>query len=97
MVVAGSQFLPDAVALARLSGQGAYGVAYVYHLIAGRPGHSARTLWSKGDERLSLALIRRNAKTVFTSNLGTAASLGERGFQPVHTRVGIDLGQFPAT
>jgi glycosyltransferase involved in cell wall biosynthesis len=94
VVVAGSHFLPDAAALARLSRDGAHGVAYVYHLVADRSGLNPRTLWSKADERFSLALIRRHAKTVFTSNAGTAASLVDRGFEPVHTRVGIELDRF---
>src|SRR5262249_6543362 len=76
--------------------RGALGVSYVYHLIAERRGYSPRTLWSKGDERVALALLRRHAGVVFASNRATAATLIARGFEPVYTAVGIDIGAFLA-
>jgi glycosyltransferase involved in cell wall biosynthesis len=79
------------------SRHGALGVAYVYHLIAARSQRDARTLWSLNDERAGLALIRRHAGLVFTSNAETAAALRSRGFEPVHTDVGIDLAAFRPT
>src|SRR5205823_14632362 len=54
-----------------------------------------RTLWSKGDEQVGLALLRRFAGVVFVSNSATASSLLARGFEPVHTAVGVDVGSFP--
>jgi glycosyltransferase involved in cell wall biosynthesis len=93
VVVAGSHFLPDAAALARLTRRGAFGVVYVYHLVAGRRATDARALWSKADEAVSLRLLRRHAHLVFTSNAATAASLSDRGFTPVRTDVGIDLSR----
>jgi glycosyltransferase involved in cell wall biosynthesis len=75
--------------------RGALGVAYVYHLVAGRPGFAPRTLWSKGDERVALTLLRRQARIVFVSNSQTADLLRARGFDPVHTAVGVDVASFP--
>jgi glycosyltransferase involved in cell wall biosynthesis len=94
VVVAASHFIPDAAGLARLVSRGAFGVSYVYHLVADRRGLQPRTLWSKGDERLSLALLRRFAGVVFVSNQSTSAALAKRGFEPVHTAVGVDLSSF---
>ena len=94
VVVAASHFLPDAATLHAATRHGAHGVAYVYHLVAGRTDRSPRTLWSKTDERLSLALLRRSAGTVFSSNAETAAVLRDRGFDPVHTDVGVDVTSF---
>jgi glycosyltransferase involved in cell wall biosynthesis len=94
VVVAASHFMPDAAALATLVRRGAVGVSYVYHLVANRSGLSPRTLWSKTDERIGLALLRRFAGVVFVSNGPTASALAERGFEPVHTAVGIDLASF---
>jgi glycosyltransferase involved in cell wall biosynthesis len=51
-------------------------------------------LWSKGDERVGLALLRRFADVVFASNAPTAAALARRGFEPVRTAVGVDLASF---
>lgn len=90
VVVAGSHFLADAAALARFARRGTLGVVYVYHLVATRRGLDPRSLWSRADERVSLALLRGNADVVFTSNDETAKSLAARGFAPVHTAVGID-------
>jgi glycosyltransferase involved in cell wall biosynthesis len=95
VVVAGSHFIPDAAALATLVRRGALGVAYVYHLVAGRAGFAPRTLWSKGDERVGLAFLRRFAGVVFASNSQTADLLASCGFRPVHTAVGVDLASFP--
>ena len=94
VVVAASHFHPDAAAVARLARRGTLGVAYVYHLVAGRRGRGLRTLWSKSDERVGLALLKRFAGVVFTSNRGTEAALAARGFTPVHTAVGVDLASF---
>jgi glycosyltransferase involved in cell wall biosynthesis len=94
VVIAASHFLPDAATVHAAVRHGAHGVAYVYHLVAGRTDRSPRTLWSKADERLSLALLRRSAGTVFTSNAETAAVLRNDGFDPIHTDVGIDLQSF---
>jgi glycosyltransferase involved in cell wall biosynthesis len=94
VVVTASHFVPDAAGLAACARRGALGVSYVYHLIAERSGYSLRTLWSKNDERVALALLRRHADVVFTSNRTTAAALGARGFEPVHTAVGIDFAAF---
>jgi glycosyltransferase involved in cell wall biosynthesis len=93
-VIAASHFLPDAATVHAAVRHGAHGVAYVYHLVAGRTDRSPRTLWSKADERLSLALLARSAGTVFTSNTETAAALRRRGFDPVHTDVGVDVASF---
>src|SRR5205823_3849993 len=95
VVVGASHFVPDAAALASLVRRGALGVSYVYHLVAGRRGVAPRTLWSKGDEQVGLALLRRFAGVVFVSNSATASSLLARGFEPVHTAVGVDVGSFP--
>jgi glycosyltransferase involved in cell wall biosynthesis len=94
-VVTASHFVPDAVALTTVVRRGALGVTYIYHLVAGRPGIAPRTLWSKGDERLALALLRRHAGIVFVSNSRTAEVLARRGFHPVHTAVGVDVASFP--
>ena len=94
VVVAASHFAPDAAALAALVRRGSLGVGYVYHLVANRQGLDPRTLWSKGDERAGLALLRRFAAVVFVSNKRTAAALASRGFDPVETRVGVDLRAF---
>jgi glycosyltransferase involved in cell wall biosynthesis len=93
-VIAASHFLPDAATVHAAVRHGAHGVAYVYHLVAGRTDRSPRTLWSKADERLSLALLRRSAGTVFSSNAETAAALRRRGFDPVHTDVGVEIASF---
>jgi glycosyltransferase involved in cell wall biosynthesis len=98
VVVGASHFTPDAAALARLVRRGALGVSYVYHLVADRRGVGPRTLWSKADERLGLALLRRFASVVFVPNKHVAATLADRGFEPVTTTVGVDLPSFrPAT
>jgi glycosyltransferase involved in cell wall biosynthesis len=94
VVLAASHFAPDAAGLARLVRRGALGVAYVYHLVAARNSLSPRTLWSKSDERLGLAILRRFAELVFVSNKPTAKALADRGFAPVHTAVGVDLSSF---
>lgn len=94
VVVAASHFTPDAVALAKLARRGAFGVAYVYHLIEDRKGLSPRTLWSKVDERLGLTLLHRAANLVFVSNTAVSDALERRGFEPVRTAVGIDLSLF---
>jgi glycosyltransferase involved in cell wall biosynthesis len=97
VVVAASHFTPDAAALAKLVRRGAVGVGYVYHQVASRAGLDPRTLWSKSDERIGLALLRRFADIVFVSNRSTGAALADRGFAPVHTAVGIELGSFRPT
>jgi glycosyltransferase involved in cell wall biosynthesis len=94
VVVAASHFSPDAAALAAVVRGGALGVSYVYHLVAERRGLSARTLWSKGDERVGLALLRRFSDVVFVSNRPTEAALARRGFTPLRTAVGVDLASF---
>jgi len=94
VVVAASHFTPDAAGLAALVRRGALGVSYVYHLVADRSGLGPRTLWSKGDERLGLALLRRFGGVVFVPNAGTAAALERRGFDPVRTAVGVDVRSF---
>jgi glycosyltransferase involved in cell wall biosynthesis len=91
VVVTASHFMPDALALGAAVRRGAYGVAYVYHLVAERHRLDARTAWSKTDERVALAVLRRYAGLVFVSNRSTADALARRGFQPVHTDVGIEL------
>jgi glycosyltransferase involved in cell wall biosynthesis len=97
VVVTASHFMPDALALSAAVRQGAYGVAYVYHLVAERRHLDARTVWSKSDERLALAALRRYAGLVFVSNRGTAASLAHRGFNLAHTDVGVDLKEYSTT
>jgi glycosyltransferase involved in cell wall biosynthesis len=101
VVVAASHFTPDAAGVAALVRRGALGVAYVYHLVGERSDLSLRTLWSKADERVGLALLRRFARVVFASNRPTAAALATRGFETVPTAVGVDLASFkqaaPAT
>jgi glycosyltransferase involved in cell wall biosynthesis len=94
VVVAASHFLPDAAAVAALVRRGAFGVAYVYHLIAERPGRGLRTLWSKSDERMGLALLRRAAGIVFASNEPTASALRARGLEPIRTGIGVDVASF---
>jgi glycosyltransferase involved in cell wall biosynthesis len=94
VALAASHFTPDAAALASLSRRGALGVGYVYHLLAARAKSDARTLWSKNDERIGLAILKRYADLLFVSNDGTGAVLSERGFHPVKTEVGIDLERF---
>jgi glycosyltransferase involved in cell wall biosynthesis len=94
VVVAASHFLPDAAAVAALVRRGAFGVAYVYHLIAERPGRSVRTIWSKGDERIGLALLRRAAGIVFASNEPTSSVLRARGLDPIPTTIGVDVSSF---
>lgn len=94
VVVAASHFAADGAAVRTASRKGALGVAYVYHLISGRTTRDARTLWSVNDERAGLALIRRHAGLVFTSNAETASELRTRGFDPVHTDVGVDVTSF---
>lgn len=94
VVVAASHFTPDAAALRALVRRGALGVGYVYHLVAGRQRRDPRTLWSKTDERVGLALLRRSAGVVFVPNATTAEELAARGFDPVRTAVGIDLASF---
>src|SRR5207248_9545800 len=74
--------------------RGGLGVAYVYHLVGERRDVRVRTLWSKGDERVGLALLRRRAGVVFVSNEPTAAALRARGFDPVRTAVGLDVSSF---
>ena len=95
VVVAASHFTPDAAALRALARTGALGVGYVYHLVAARPGHDPRTLWSKADERFALSLLRRHAGVVFASNERTARELTGRGFDPIRTAVGIDVASLP--
>jgi glycosyltransferase involved in cell wall biosynthesis len=95
VAVAASHFVPDAAAVASFARRGALGVSYVYHLVAGRRSLAPRTLWSKGDERVGLALLSRFAGVVFVSNSATATSLTARGVDPVHTAVGIDVASFP--
>ncbi|HEX9378001.1 MAG TPA: glycosyltransferase family 4 protein [Gaiellaceae bacterium] len=51
-------------------------------------------MWSKGDERVGLALFRRFASVVFASNTPTVEALVARGFSPVRTAVGVDLASF---
>jgi glycosyltransferase involved in cell wall biosynthesis len=101
VAVAASHFAADGAALRTASRGGALGVAYVYHLISTRTQRDARTLWSLNDERAGLALIRRHAGLVFTSNAETASALRSRGITPVHTDVGVDIAAFhpgdPAT
>ena len=94
VALAASHFIPDAAALAALTRRGALGVAYVYHLVAARTASDARTLWSRNDERIGLAVLKRYADVVFASNDTTAAALARRGFRPVKTDVGIDLESF---
>jgi len=69
-------------------------VAYVYHLVTQRRDVRVRTLWSKSDERVALALLRRRAGLVFASNDATATVLRARGFAPVRTAVGVDVESF---
>lgn len=94
VVVAASHFTPDAAGLAALARRGALGVSYVYHLVAERKDVSPRTLWSKGDEHVGLALLRRFADIVFVSNESTTAALAQRGFETIPTAVGVDLASF---
>jgi glycosyltransferase involved in cell wall biosynthesis len=94
VVVAASHFLPDAAAVAALVRRGAFGVAYVYHLVGARPGRSVRTIWSKADERAGLALLRRSARVVFASNEPTSSALRARGIEPVATTIGVDVSSF---
>ena len=94
VVVAASHFLPDAAAVATFVRRGAFGVGYVYHLIAERPGRNVRTLWSKNDERIGLALLRRAAGLVFASNEATSSALRARGLDPIPTTIGVDVSSF---
>jgi glycosyltransferase involved in cell wall biosynthesis len=94
VVVAASHFTPDASALAKLVRRGALGVSYVYHLVGDRAGRGPRTLWSKADERIGLTLLRRSAGAVFVPNNQVAATLAARGFDPVYTRMGVDVSSF---
>jgi glycosyltransferase involved in cell wall biosynthesis len=94
VVVAASHFTPDVAGLAAAARRGALGVSYVYHLVETRKGLRPRTLWSKGDERAGLLLLRRHAGVVFVSNDATADALSARGFDPVRTAVGVDLAAF---
>ena len=94
VVVAASHFTPDAAGLRALVRRGALGVSYVYHLVAERAGLRPRTLWSKADERVGLALLRRFAGVVFVSNDATASALSKRGFDPVRSAVGVDVASF---
>jgi glycosyltransferase involved in cell wall biosynthesis len=94
VAVAASHFLPDAAAVAALARRGTAGVAYVYHLVATRPGRSLRTIWTKTDERAGLALLRRGARVVFASNEPTAVALRARGFDPRATTIGVDVSSF---
>jgi glycosyltransferase involved in cell wall biosynthesis len=93
-VLASSHFLPDAAGLAAATRDRALGVVYVYHLIAGRAARDPRTAWSKTDERLALRVLRGRAAVVFTSNPVTERALHGRGFEPVHTSVGLDLAVY---
>jgi glycosyltransferase involved in cell wall biosynthesis len=94
-VVAGaSHFVPDAAAVSAGVRRGALGVAYVYHLVGERRDRRARTVWSKSDERVGLALLRRRADVVFVSNEPTEESLRSRGFDTVRTAVGLDVSAF---
>lgn len=97
VVVAASHFTPDAAALASFVRRGALGVSYVYHLVAEREDAGLRTLWSKADERVGLALVRHHANVVFVSNRPTSTALAERGFAPVRTAVGVDVSSFHRT
>jgi glycosyltransferase involved in cell wall biosynthesis len=97
VVVAASHFSPDAAALAASTRRGAVGIGYVYHLVQRRQRNDLRTLWSKADERIGLRLLRNRADLVFVSNRETDAALLERGFSPVRTDVGVDLGALRAT
>jgi glycosyltransferase involved in cell wall biosynthesis len=97
VVVAASHFTPDASALASSVRRGAFGVSYVYHLVAGRAGRSPRTLWSKADERVGLGLLQRFAGAVFVSNSDVAATLARRGFEPIRTAMGVDFSSFRPT
>ncbi len=94
VVVAGSHFLPDTAALTAEVRRGALGVGYVYHLVGERADRSPRSLWSKFDEQISLRLLRRHASVLFACNGETAGMLRRRGFSPIRTDVGIDLGSF---
>jgi glycosyltransferase involved in cell wall biosynthesis len=94
VVAAASHFAPDAAAVSAGVGRGALGVAYVYHLVGERRDIRLRTLWSKADERVGLALLRHRAGVVFVSNEPTAATLRARGFDPVRTAVGLDVSSF---
>ena len=94
VVVAASHFSPDAAAVHAAARYGAYGVAFVYHLVAGRSDRGLRTLWSKSDEIVGLNLLRGSAQTVFTSNAETFRQLEQRGFTPLRTNVGLDLASF---
>jgi glycosyltransferase involved in cell wall biosynthesis len=94
VVVAASHFAADAAAVHAAKRIGAHGVAYIYHLIANRTDAGLRTRWSKADEAIGLRLLRTSAETVFASNDETARQLEERGFEPLRTNVGLDLGSF---
>jgi glycosyltransferase involved in cell wall biosynthesis len=94
VVVGASHFLPDAAAVHAAARGGAHGVAFIYHLVAGRNDRGLRTLWSQADETLSLRLLRGSAGTVFTSNEETCESLEQRGFKPQRTDVGLELATF---
>jgi glycosyltransferase involved in cell wall biosynthesis len=91
VTIAASHFTPDAAGLTAMVRGGALGVAYVYHLVGERRGLNVRTLWSRADERVGLALLRRHADLVFVSNEPAANALLRRGFEPVRTDVGIEL------
>jgi glycosyltransferase involved in cell wall biosynthesis len=91
VALAASHFTPDAAGLTALVRRGSFGVGYVYHLVGARSERSLRTLWSRNDERVGLALLQRHAELVFASNEPTAAALSKRGFDPSRTDVGVDL------
>jgi glycosyltransferase involved in cell wall biosynthesis len=97
VVVAASHFIPDAVALAKFARRDAVGVSYVYHLVGERRGLKPRTLWSKGDENIGLALLRRYAEVVFVPNAEVQATLAERRIDSVRTAIGVDFASFHKT
>jgi glycosyltransferase involved in cell wall biosynthesis len=94
VAVAASHFLPDAAFVHAAARRGAHGVAFVYHLVAGRSDRSLRTRWSRVDEAAGLRLLRTSAETVFSSNDETLEQLRGRGFAPLRTDVGLDVGAF---
>ena len=94
IAVASSHFTPDAAGVAALVRRGGFGVGYVYHLVGDRRDRSLRTIWSRNDERIGLALLRTHAQVIFVSNGRTEQTLVRRGLKPTRTDVGIELAPF---
>jgi glycosyltransferase involved in cell wall biosynthesis len=94
VVCGASHFAADGAAIAAGARRGALGVGYVYHLVEERERRDLRTRWSLLEERRGLALLKRHARLVFSSNANTRHRLEGRGIHSVHTNVGVDVASF---